>query len=186
MITLRYFTKSDFQQLIKWVYSEELLLQIAGGAFTYPLTPRQLKAYIKGANEEGSSSYIFTALENGTGRMVGHIAIGRIDYENGSGRIAKVLIGDPDGRKQGLGTSMVEEVLKFGFEQLGLHRISLGVFHSNLTALRVYERIGFRQEGVLRDIKKVGENYWSLIEMSMLEHEWRERTNLIETKGIIR
>jgi RimJ/RimL family protein N-acetyltransferase len=70
---------------------------------------------------------------------------------------------------------MFEKVLAFGFEELGLHRISLGVFDFNERAIQSYERIGFTREGLLRDVRLVDGQYWSLIEMSMLESEWAQR-----------
>jgi RimJ/RimL family protein N-acetyltransferase len=58
-----------------------------------------------------------------------------------------------------------------------LHRISLGVFDFNERAIRCYEKVGFSREGLLRDARRFKDYYWNLIEMSMLEHEWR-RTSL--------
>ena len=67
---------------------------------------------------------------------------------------------------------MVKELVKIGFEQLHLHRISLGVYDKNKAAIKCYQNCGFRTDGVLRDIQKYKDGYWSLMEMSILEHEW--------------
>jgi RimJ/RimL family protein N-acetyltransferase len=69
---------------------------------------------------------------------------------------------------------MINAILKFGFEALELHRISLGVYDFNTSAIRCYEKCGFVREGVQRDVLKYQKDeYWSLLEMSILEHEWR-------------
>jgi RimJ/RimL family protein N-acetyltransferase len=68
---------------------------------------------------------------------------------------------------------MIREVLRIGFQDLKLHRIALGVYSTNTGAIKCYERCGFIQEGISRDILKYGEEYWSLVEMSILEDEWR-------------
>ncbi len=38
----------------------------------------------------------------------------------------------------------------------------------------VTKKIGFVKEGLLRESKRVGETYWNLWEMSMLEYEWKK------------
>jgi RimJ/RimL family protein N-acetyltransferase len=69
---------------------------------------------------------------------------------------------------------MVREVCRVAFDELQLHRVALGVFDFNASALRCYERAGFQREGVKRDLRLVGNTYWSLVEMSMLEEEWEK------------
>jgi RimJ/RimL family protein N-acetyltransferase len=61
-----------------------------------------------------------------------------------------------------------------GFEKFGLHKISLGVFDFNEGAIKCYEGVGFKKEGLLRDSRRVGDSYWNLYEMSILEDEWRK------------
>lgn len=68
---------------------------------------------------------------------------------------------------------MVRKIVEIGFEQLGLHRIELVVFDFNEAAIRCYEKCGFVKEGLLRDARRVGNEYWSLYIMSILESEWR-------------
>ncbi|MFD3272898.1 GNAT family N-acetyltransferase [Paenibacillus dendritiformis] len=181
MITLQYFAPSDFQQLISWSGDEAFLLQWAGPEFKYPLSEDQLLEYIKGANDvERSTRLIYKAIETETNHIVGHISIGRIDRENRSGRIGKVLIGNKTSRGKGYGTQIMQQALRIGFEELRLHRISLGVFDFNVSARRCYEKLGFVQEGVTRDARRYQDSYWSLIEMSILEDEWRNMKSLYE------
>jgi hypothetical protein len=50
--------------------------------------------------------------------------------------------------------------------------MSLGVYDNNPPAISCYKKCGFQIDGVLRDIQKHGDKYWSLMEMSILEDEW--------------
>lgn len=68
---------------------------------------------------------------------------------------------------------MVAALLNIAFNDLSLHRVGLGVFDFNESAIRSYEKVGFVKEGLLRDVRKMGDEYWSLWEMSILEDEWR-------------
>ncbi len=67
---------------------------------------------------------------------------------------------------------MINKILYIAFDGLGLHRVSMGVFDFNASAIRCYEKAGFIKEGLLRDARKHGDEYWSLWEMIILEDEW--------------
>jgi RimJ/RimL family protein N-acetyltransferase len=82
-------------------------------------------------------------------------------------------------RGQGIGQLMIERVLNIAFEELKLHRVSLGVFSFNLSAIACYEKAGFVKEGLLREARKIDNEFWSLWEMSILENEWFEKKELI-------
>jgi RimJ/RimL family protein N-acetyltransferase len=72
---------------------------------------------------------------------------------------------------------MVKAVLQIGFEDLQLHRISLGVYNTNKAATACYEKAGLKIEGIHRDILFYNSVYWSNIEMAILEDEWRTLQN---------
>lgn len=172
-IELRQFERQDFARLIEWSKSPEFLLQYAGSSFSYPLDELQLENYIQGAEGEKPIRKIFKVVNLGNNAVIGHIELNKINLRNSSATVGRVLLGEPELRGKGIGTQMVRKVLQIGFDQLGLHRIDLGVFDFNLAAIACYEKIGFVKEGYLRECAKVGNEYWSLYLMSMLESEWR-------------
>ena len=59
------------------------------------------------------------------------------------------------------------------FSGLGLHRLSVGVVDFNEGALRFWERLGFRREGVQRDGYLVDGAFHDFVMMSLLEGERR-------------
>ncbi|HBQ95181.1 MAG: GNAT family N-acetyltransferase [Firmicutes bacterium] len=172
MVELQYFERSDFGQLIEWIKSPEFLLQWGGPGFIYPLDERQLEQYISAANKPDATSLVYRVLDTQSGKVVGHISLGQIDRKNQSARIGKVLVGDPSMRGRGIGQCMMKAILKIAFESLKLHRVSLGVFDFNKSAIATYEKVGFTLEGVLRDCRKIDGEYWNICEMSILAHEW--------------
>ena len=68
---------------------------------------------------------------------------------------------------------LTKAVLKIGFEELGLHRIGLGVYENNKAALNCYLKSGLNIEGVSRDILWYNGEFLSMVEMAILEDEWR-------------
>lgn len=169
VIKLESFKKSDFKQLINWINSEEFLIQWSGNAFTFPLDEQQLEKYIESAN-----TLAFKVVDEETSDVIGHISLGQIDNINKSARIGKVLVGNTKMRGRSIGKHMMKAVLHIAFDELKLHRVTLGVYDFNTSAISCYEKIGFVKEGLLRESKRVGETYWNLWEMSMLEYEWKK------------
>ncbi len=71
---------------------------------------------------------MFTAFRQDDGMAVGHIELMSIDYVNGTARLGRVLIGQTEGRGKGWGATIVAEALHYGFNNLGLAEVRLGVF----------------------------------------------------------
>ncbi len=175
MIRLEYFEPKDFAQLIEWINSEELMTNWAGSLFSFPLTQKSMDWYLtKTNNLESSDAFIYKVIDVNTEETVGHISLGGISRKNRSARISRVLIGSSQHKGKGYCRDMVRALLKIGFEDLKLHRISLGVYDFNKAALKCYQSSGFSIEGVSREILLQNDKWWSLVEMSILEDEWRK------------
>ena len=173
MIKLEYFNRNDFDQLIEWIKDDELLMNWSGSLFNYPLTEKSLEWYIDDVNDiNNSDAFIYKGVDSTTGETIGHISLGSISRKNRSGRISRVLVGGKEHRGKGCCRGMVKAVLKIGFEELNLHRISLGVYDFNKAAIACYQKAGFKIEGISRDVLLYKEKWWSLVEMSILEDEW--------------
>ncbi|MEK4439260.1 GNAT family N-acetyltransferase [Paenibacillus sp. FSL K6-2862] len=170
MIKLERFGHIDFKQLIDWIDSPKFMLQWGGRTFSYPLTEQQLENYII------NDTLIYRVVLEENEEVIGHINL-TIDRINNSGRLGKVLVGERNLKGQGIGQLMVQKILYIAFEQLKLHRVSLGVFDFNLPAISCYEKAGFVKEGLLREARKVDNEFWNLWEMSILEKEWLYKRN---------
>lgn len=174
MIRLEPFTPADFNQLIEWINDERLMKEWSGSLFSFPLTEESLAWYLEGANDVTKPEvFVYKAVDSKTNAVIGHISLGGISERDKSGRITRVLVGSAAERGRGVCTKMIKGMLKIGFEELKLHRISLGVYTFNESAIRCYLKSGFQQEGIMRDVVKHGDEYWSLVEMGILEDEWR-------------
>lgn len=151
------------------------MYQWAGGLFSFPLDREQLERYLLTAVGDPPSTRLFTAVDE-AGVSVGHIELTRIDRQNRAASLARVLVFS-ERRGKGFGREIVTLALRVGFEELGLHRIELFVFDFNRAAITAYEQAGMTIEGRLRDVRKVGDQFWSAYQMSILENEWRGRAN---------
>jgi RimJ/RimL family protein N-acetyltransferase len=168
---LRAFSRLDFQRLIDWIDSPELLIQWAGPTqFAFPLSTEQLEVYLSGSDGTTPRHLIYTAT-TAFDEARGHIELGAIDHVNRTCSICRVLVA-PSYRGKGLSQPMVREALRIGFEDMDLRRIELKVYSFNSAAIRCYEQAGFVREGVLRKAIKVNDAYWDTVLMAILREDW--------------
>lgn len=172
-IQLLPFQEDDFQRLINWVPTAEFMLMWSGRYFDFPLTEDQLSNYLKTGEGNPPPRKIYKAVNRQTDEVVGHIELNNIDWKNLSGMVSKVIVGAESARGQGTGGRMVEQLVEVGFNELGLHRLTLHVFDFNRPAIACYQKVGFKIEGHLIDFRKAGDRYYSLYLMALLEPEWR-------------
>ena len=56
---------------------------------------------------------------------------------------------------------------------MGLHRVEIRAAEDNLRSRAIPERLGFEQEGVLREAERVGERYHDLVVYGLMASEWQ-------------
>lgn len=84
------------------------------------------------------------------GAYVGEVSLFRLDVHNQAMEF-QIALGGPSVFGKGYGSEATKAVVDYGFEVIGLHRITLHVVDFNTRAQRVYGKLGFHSEGVLRE-----------------------------------
>jgi RimJ/RimL family protein N-acetyltransferase len=92
--------------------------------------------------------------------------------------IAVQIIAEEQGK--GYGTEAINWALDWSFKIAGLHRVGIECFSFNDGARRLYERMGFVLEGRKREAVFFDGAWHDIIELSMLEGEWRERAKQLK------
>jgi RimJ/RimL family protein N-acetyltransferase len=105
---------------------------------------------------------------------LGHAGLYRIDHRVRSAEFA-IMIGERAAQGRGLGKKITQFALRYGFEDLNLHRIELSFLSSNDRARRLYEGVGFKEEGVLRAAQYKAGRYLDVVLMSILRNEFNAR-----------
>ena len=83
-------------------------------------------------------------------RLLGVVSLGQMTRQHRSAVFAIAL--DPDQGGKGYGQDATRTMIRYGFRELGLHRIELHVWSYNARALATYRKSGFVEEGRLRDV----------------------------------
>ncbi|MFJ3923198.1 GNAT family N-acetyltransferase [Streptomyces sp. NPDC090022] len=166
-VVLRPLTVDDVPALLP-VFSDPEAARLTGGHTAFDTA--RLHAWY-GSRQDQDDRLDLAVVDRATGRVAGEVVLNEWDPDNESCSFRILLV--PDGRGRGLGTEATRLIVGHGFETLGLHRISLEVYAFNPRARRVYEKVGFRAEGVMRDaLLWEGERVDATL-MSMLAPEWR-------------
>jgi RimJ/RimL family protein N-acetyltransferase len=138
-----------------------------------PVTPEEEAARLAWfrSRNETDDRLDLAVVDRATGACVGEAVLNQWDPGNESANF-RILIG-PAGQDRGLGTEATRLIVGYGFERLGLHRITLEVYAFNPRAQRVYEKVGFKAEGVLRESLRYEDQWIDATLMSILASEWR-------------
>jgi len=113
-------------------------------------------------------------VERETATWVGEVVIHDWDLDNRSCGF-RIALGET-GRDRGLGTEATSLIVDYVFDQIDdppVNRLALEVFDFNRRGIAVYEKLGFRREGVLRQALLWGGAFHDAIVMSIVRDDRR-------------
>jgi RimJ/RimL family protein N-acetyltransferase len=158
---------SDSRLLFEWINNRELV--VSSAAFR-PVSREEHDAWFDDVRARPDIR-IFGIRLREDGRLVGSCQLHSIHPVHRSAEL-QIRIGADDARGRGVGTEAVRLLLAVGFDDLELHRIFLHVFETNEAARRLYERVGFSTEGVLRDGARIEGEWVNVVLMALLRSEY--------------
>jgi ribosomal-protein-serine acetyltransferase len=136
-------------------------------------TLERSREFVAGSRRQLAANQGFQAAIVDSGRIVGVIGFHRLDWENRSTSIGYWLAEDAQGR--GLVTRAVRALLDHAFGVWQLNRVEIRAGVGNLRSRAVAERLGFREEGVLREAELVGDRWIDHVVYAMLAGDWSVR-----------
>lgn len=162
-ILLRPITWEDTERIVQWRNNPKVRENFI---FQAPFTKELHSNWIRNKVVTGEVvQYIIVLADTGT--PIGSIYYRDVDYDNETAELG-IFIGEDVARGHGYGTQALTAFLDFGLHGIGLHRIQLRVLAQNEPARRSYLRAGFQEEGTFRDMIKRGDQYISVVFMSVI------------------
>ncbi|PPQ68324.1 hypothetical protein CVT24_004804 [Panaeolus cyanescens] len=113
---------------------------------------------------------IIEAIDGPAPQVIGAASITIANIKNRDVNFGIGLI--PEVWNKGYGSEVTEFLVDYAFKNLGVHRISLGVFETNPGAVKLYKKIGFSEEGRKRKANFFDGKWIDSIYMGLLEEEW--------------
>ena len=166
--------ETDSKLFAKWARDTEYLRMLD----TSPVrqwSERQYKKWFKEDLEKGKRDdflFLIRTLEND--EAIGFIELDGVHWSHGDSYVG-IGIGEREYWGKGFGTDAMKVVLRYAFEELNLHRVSLNVFEYNQRAIHSYEKVGFVVEGCERQFLRREGKRWDMIYMGILRAEWEEK-----------
>ncbi|MGE5677979.1 MAG: GNAT family N-acetyltransferase [Pseudomonadota bacterium] len=105
-----------------------------------------------------------------TRELLGYLILAGIGGEDRALEFRRMVIAE---KGKGYGRTSTRFVKEYCFGVLKYHRLWLDAYTDNEVAIGLYEKEGFVREGLLRDCKRNGDQYRSMVIMSMLENEYK-------------
>lgn len=170
LVRLRPLEESDVDDILTWVNDPEIVGNLAAFAGE-PFSRDQELAWIRQVRAS-PSDVVFTIL-GADGRYLGQCGIHQIHARSKVGRLACIIARRQD-MGRGRGSAAIRAICDHAFDALGLHKLWLMVFAHNARGRGIYGRIGFREEGVLREEYFHDGRWHDMVRMSVLAREWQE------------
>ncbi len=119
------------------------------------------------------TGYFFAVCELGDDRFIGTVWLKDVNMHHANAELAVFM--DREHIGSGWGTDAQRVLLRFAFNTMGLQRIWLTVYASNARAIRSYEKLGFKREGLMRRSWRGPNGLEDSLLMAILADEWREQ-----------
>ena len=162
-VRLRPIADADTDLIVKWRNTPSVVQNFI---FRQTFTPELHRSWL--ATKVATGQVVqYIIIDKADDKPIGSVYYRDIDNHNRSAEYG-IFIGEESARGKGLGTETAKLFTDFGFAELQLHRISLRVLAENTAARRSYEKAGFVQEGVFRDMELLDGQYRDVVFMARL------------------
>lgn len=164
-VILREIQEEDLETLLRWRNSPDTLPYVR----TYrPLTMLNQEEYFKKISFDLSMIMFLICLpvEN---VEIGYCGLQNINWKERSAEVS-ILI-EKKYREKGYGEDALRLLLDYGFKNLGIHRIWAEIWEYAKHSVSLFEKVGFKNEGRLRDVHFWDGKYYDSLIYSILESE---------------
>jgi RimJ/RimL family protein N-acetyltransferase len=168
-IELRALTSKDMETTVRWNNQTDVKFLYAGHPF--PVNIEMEYEWYNKVLRSNVPTTVFGIELISEKKLIGISVLRNINLINRKAEFA-ILIGDTEERGKGYSKAATILTLKFGFDMLGLNKVYLFVQSSNNSAIKLYEKTGFKVEGIFRQSVFKNGKYEDEIIMSILKEEF--------------
>ncbi|QWK19042.1 MAG: UDP-4-amino-4,6-dideoxy-N-acetyl-beta-L-altrosamine N-acetyltransferase [Hydrogenobacter thermophilus] len=149
-------TWRNHPEVRKWMYNDQ------------EISKEEHFRFVERLKEDSKNFYYLAVKDNA---YMGVVNLVRADLRNRNAYFG--IYANPENRIQGTGFILGKALLKLAFEIALLHTLRLEVLENNIKALNLYRKLGFKEEGILREFVLKEGKWFDVIVMGMTEEEYR-------------
>ncbi len=86
-----------------------------------------------------------------------------------------IVIGEDSYRGKRIGEIAMKWIIDYGFKELKLHKINLGVIKDNIPAVKLYQSLGFIIEGKMKDEVCYKGKYHDFLSMAIFDRSQNKK-----------
>ena len=166
LTALRAVTDADLPLLQAWD-EDPTIIALMGRKFVDTDAGTWLRSL---GGKRSCKAWVIETLE---GRLIGELELAELNWRAGSGEL-RICIGEKDYWGHGYGTDAICVALNAAFTDLGLTSVYLRVYVTNVRAIKVYERLGFRKQAVLEPCARRADPAAVML-MNLTRQRWHTR-----------
>jgi RimJ/RimL family protein N-acetyltransferase len=168
-VTLRPLAESDVDHIMTWVNDPDVVGNLAAFAGE-PFTREDELAWIR-RTLGSTTDVVFSVIDSEGDRYLGQIGIHQIHARSRVGRLGVVIAARSDMGK-GHGSAAIRALIDHAFGPLALHKLWVMMFAHNTRTRGICQRLGFIEEGVLREEYFHDDRWYDMVRLSLLAREW--------------
>lgn len=165
-VLLRAIEEEDLVMLKEMVNDPEFEYKVVG--YSFPISSFQQKKWFENISKNDSGLKLIIEYEN---KAVGLATLEEIDWKNRSASHGMKLIKEAQGK--GIGKDVVMTICNYAFNELQLNRLEGGMLETNIPSLKLYEKCGWKKEGVFRQYAYKNGRYIDYYPVAILKDEYK-------------
>ncbi|MFC1960393.1 GNAT family N-acetyltransferase [Chloroflexota bacterium] len=169
-VLLNAVTKEDLPQYAEWFANLDLLILLREGG-VFPFTLQDEEEWFEQQRKSEDVTFAIRTRQDQT--LIGSCGLMEPNWQARHAELG-IAIGAPDYWGQGYGSDAVCVLLRYGFLEFNLNRIYLQVYDYNTRGIAAYHKVGFVEEGRLRQQMFRDGQYHDIVWMSILRAEWAD------------
>jgi len=170
-VLLRPVRRSDISYFLKWFNDPEVVQYLD---MYLPMTEMAEEKFIEELGTTRARTdviLVIEVIEGGSTRPIGDCGLHQINAKDRNALFG-IVIGEKDYWGKGYGLEAARLLIDYGFQQLNLDRISSAALAFNERSVRLHKKLGFREEGRLRQAMFKNGQYYDRLEFGILREEW--------------
>lgn len=169
-VYLRALEPEDYKTTIKWRNDDEIWSMVGGPK--YFVSSEYEKQWVQNAINNNKEIRLGICLKEND-ELIGLASVIDIDWINKSAHCPS-MIGEKKYWGKGYGTESRLLLLQFAFLERGFERIWAGILEKNAASIKMFEKCGYKREGILRHSVYKNGSFQNQVIMSILRDEYDE------------
>lgn len=168
-MTLRAMSPADAEAMWRWNHDPDVMRWMDD---TYPQSVEQVRAWLTDRPRNSYGDLLLGIEAAADATLIGLVTLHGAEPETGIADL-DIYLGEKRYWGGGHATDAMRTICRYGFQAMRLHKITLTVVTENTAARRVYDKVGFVEEGRLRQVFRRDGQWYDMYSMGLLADELR-------------